>query len=92
MSGPTPAVDALFQLENYTTRPTLVAETPAPLTPQGGDPVPRNLTYNFPQPPGTTESKNLVNAINKLNRRCTWWESLGNLNGKPKINQKRSRS
>ena len=70
MSGPTPAVDALFQLENYTTRPTLVAETPAPLTPQGGNPVlvPRNVIYNSPQPPRTTESKNIVNAIHKLNR------------------------
>ena len=91
MSGTTPAAHVLLQLASSPTtptlRPTLVTATPAPLTPQGGDPVPRNLTYNFPQPPGTTESKNLVNAINKLNRRCTWWESLGNLNGKPTLNK-----
>ena len=69
MSGPTPPADALLQLANSPVRPTLVAATPAPLTPQGGNPVlvPRNVIYNSPQPHRTTESKNIVNAIHKLN-------------------------
>ena len=68
MSVPTPAADALLQLANSPIIPTLMVATPAPLTPQGCDPVPRNLTYNSPQPPRITESKNLANAMNKLNR------------------------
>ena len=73
MSGTTPAAHVLLQLASSPTtptlRPTLVTATPSPATPQGGGSILRNLAYNSPQPPGTTESMNLVNAINKLNRR-----------------------
>ena len=47
-----------------TNAPSLVPPTPAA---QAAGPVPRNLTCNSPQPPSTTESKNLGNAERRLN-------------------------
>ena len=61
MSGTGPAASALLALAHY---PNIVPPTPAA---QAAGST-RNLTYNSPQPPVTTETKNLVNVINKLNR------------------------
>ena len=48
-----------------TNAPSMVPPTPAS---QAAGLVSRNLVYNSPQPPSTTESKHLVNAIRRLNR------------------------
>ena len=63
--------------------PIVIPQTPAPNTPQGANatatprdasmhfaagPTPRNSSYNSPQPQSATGSKNLVNAVNSLER------------------------
>ena len=64
-------------MSGETAAPTLIQQTPDPATPQVAGvqfaagpiqmgPIPRNLSYNFPQSPSANGSKNLVNAVKAL--------------------------